>query len=395
MAKKLFRGLTLFLLAFLIFSATMTSTYEMIIPDSVSCSFDNSIPSYPLVSAQRSNGKDQDSTLVDYKLYGLIPLKSVAVNKYDDLKLYPGGMPFGIKFMTQGVLVVGFCDITSQKGTKSPAAEAGLQINDVIIKVDNYDITSSSELTRFVEEGNGKSVTLTYLRDGKERTARLTPEYSECEAKYKSGLYVRDSGAGIGTVTFIVPETYAFGGLGHGICDSQSGKLIPMQRGSVVGVTINGVVKGLVGSPGEVKGYFSSGKTGTLLGNTDCGVYGVFASRPESIHTEALPICQRGELKEGKAYIYCTLSEGKVSKYEIEISNIQRDSKSNKCFTVRVTDPSLLALSGGIVQGMSGSPIIQNGKLVGAVTHVLINDPTTGYGIFIDNMLNQMGDLAG
>lgn len=397
MAKKLFRGLTLFLLAFLIFSAAMTGTYEMIIPDSVSCAFNSEPPSYPLVSAIKSeaDADTPESALVNYRLYGIIPLKSVTVNKYDDLKLYPGGMPFGVKFVTQGVLVVGFCDVTSKHGIKSPAADAGLQINDIITKIDGTGISSSEELTRFIEQGNGKSVTLTYTRDGKEYTANLTPAYSEREAKYKTGIYARDSGAGIGTVTFIVPETYAFGGLGHGICDSQSGKLIPMQRGSVVGVTINGVTRGLAGSPGEVKGYFSSGKTGTLLGNTECGVYGVFASRPENIHSEPIPICKRGDVKDGKAYIYCTLSENKTQRYEIEISNIQRDSTTNKCFTIKVTDPALLELSGGIIQGMSGSPIIQNGKLVGAVTHVLVNDPSTGYGIFIDNMLSQMGDLAG
>ncbi len=360
MTKKIFKCLSLFLLAFLILSVVITSASGLKVSESVICYSQESIP----------------------------------VSKYDSLKLYVGGMPFGVKFMTEGVLVVGFCDVSTKGSTKSPALDAGLKLNDVITMVNGHNITSSAELTKIVEESQGNSITLTYTRDGKECKATLKPKYSKDEAKYKSGLYVRDSGAGIGTVTFIMPETYAFGGLGHGICDAQSGKLIPMQRGSVVDVTINGVVKGLAGSPGEVKGYFSSGKTGTLLGNTECGVYGVFASRPDGIHTEPLPICARDSLKEGKAYIYSTLSENKTEKYEIEISNIQRDSKSNKCFTVKVTDKRLLDLSGGIVQGMSGSPIIQDGKLVGAVTHVLINDPSMGYGIFIDNMLDQMGDLA-
>jgi len=219
--------------------------------------------------------------------------------------------------------------------------------------------------------------------------------FSKEEGKYVTGLYVRDSGAGIGTVTFIVPETGAFGGLGHGICDGETGELIPMQRGSVVGVTISGVVKGLAGSPGEVKGYFSSGKTGTLLGNTECGVYGILAKLPEKLPCEPLPIGLRNTVKEGKATIYCTLDGTAPQEYDIEISDIHRDSHSNKCFTVKVTDTDLINKTGGIIQGMSGSPIIQNGKLVGAVTHVLINDPTCGYGIFIENMLDQMGDLAG
>ena len=386
MTKKLLKGFLLCILAFFIFSATITTTYDIIIPDSISCSYDTSLPSYPLISASKNT--DNGSETLNYKLYGIIPLKSVPVDNYKDLKLYVGGMPFGVKLITEGVLVVGFCDVSSKNDSRSPASESGLKINDIITRVNGEHISCSDELTRFIESSNGKRISLTFTRDGKEHNTTLTPQYSKNEAKYKSGLYVRDSGAGIGTVTFIVPNTYAFGGLGHGICDSQSGKLIPMQRGSVVDVTINGVVRGLAGTPGEVKGYFSSGKTGTLLGNTECGVYGVFASRPDSIHTEPISICDRNDVKDGKAYIYCTLSENKIEKYEIEISNIQRDSTSNKCFTVKVTDPKLLELSGGIVQGMSGSPIIQDGKLVGAVTHVLINDPTTGYGIFIDNMLN-------
>jgi len=164
--------------------------------------------------------------------------------------------------------------------------------------------------------------------------------------------------------------------------------------GGVVGVKINGIVKGLSGSPGEVKGYFNSGKTGTLLGNTDCGVYGVLAELPKDIHGEPMALGLRDSVKEGKAYVYTMLDSNKVEKYEVMIGDIQRDATGNKCFTVKVTDKALISKTGGIIQGMSGSPIVQNGKLIGAVTHVLINDPTTGYGIFIENMLDQMGDLA-
>lgn len=403
MTKKIFRGLSLLLLAFIIFSAALTGTYELIIPSAITCGAEADIPAYPLVSTRNISTSRYDSTIthstiltsnVDYKLYGIIPLKSVTVTKQDELKLYPGGMPFGVKFITEGVLVVGFCDVDTDRGAKNPSSEAGLKINDLIIKVNGTEITSAAELTQSVENSGGKIIQLTYLRDGKEHTAALNPAYSVGEGKYKTGIYIRDSGAGIGTVTFIVPDNYSFAGLGHGICDSQTGKLIPMQRGSVVGVTISGVVKGLAGSPGEVKGYFSSGKVGSLLGNTECGVYGVFAAKPAGIHCDPLPVAKRSEVKEGKAHIYCTLDASSVSKYEIEICNIKGDAQGNKCFTVKITDPALIEKTGGIIQGMSGSPIIQNGKLIGAVTHVLINDPTTGYGIFIDNMLGQMGDLA-
>lgn len=309
-------------------------------------------------------------------------------SELDSLRLYPGGIPFGVKFMTEGILVVGFCDIDSPSGKINPSAKAGLQIGDRIISAQGRALTSAAELTQAVEQSGGKSLTLVYTRDGERRSTSLTPAYSQNEKCYKTGIYVKDNGAGIGTVTYIDPTTLSFGGLGHGICEGESGRLVPIQRGSVVPVTINGAVKGQKGVPGEVKGYFRSGKIGTLLKNTDCGVYGVLASVPKGLPTQPLSLCQRDQLKEGKAYIYCTLDGGEPHKYEIEISGIDRSATAGKCFTVRVTDPALLQITGGIVQGMSGSPIIQNGKLVGAVTHVLINDPTTGYGIFIENMLN-------
>lgn len=309
-------------------------------------------------------------------------------DKSKSIRLYPGGMPFGVKFVTEGILIVGFCEVKNAGTSSNPSIEAGLRQGDIIVKLNGVPISSACELTEAVENSGGKAISVIYMRDGKECSASLVPAYSSEEGRYKSGLYVRDSGAGIGTVTFIVPKTNAFAGLGHGICDADTGALIPMQRGSVVGVTINGVIKGLPGSPGEVKGYFSSGKTGSILGNTECGVYGVLTSLPQNIPCEPMPIGTRSELRCGKAHIYCALDSGRCEKYEIEISDIRRDSTSNKCFTVKVTDPALIEKTGGIVQGMSGSPIIQDGKLVGAVTHVLINDPTTGYGIFIENMLN-------
>lgn len=304
------------------------------------------------------------------------------------LKLYVGGVPFGVKFLTEGVIVTGISDVLTSSGRTCPAADAGLRLNDVIIEVNGETVLDAQMLSSLAENSDGKPMTVTYTRNGEKRTASITPKYCEGEGKYKTGLYVRDSGAGIGTVTYIMPDTLSFGGLGHGICDGETGKLIPMQRGSVVGVTINGVVKGLSGKPGEVKGYFSSGKTGTLLENTNNGVFGVFASLPQGLPSAPIPVGTRDEIRAGKAYIYCTLDGTTPQKYEIQISEIRKDSTSNKCFNVKVTDKALLEKSGGIVQGMSGSPIIQNGKLVGAVTHVLVNDPTAGYGIFIENMLN-------
>ena len=315
--------------------------------------------------------------------------RNIPTANLKNTKVYVGGMPFGVKFLTDGVIVAGTFEVKTESGNKNPAAGAGLMQNDVILEVSGTKITDAAQLSELCEKSGGAPLKVVYRRDGKRYECSLTPAKSAEDGKYKSGIYARDSGAGIGTVTYIMPETLEFGGLGHGICDGESGKLIPMQRGSVVDVTISGVVKGLVGNPGEVRGYFSSGKTGTLLQNTECGVFGAFAKLPQSAG-ELMSVATRDELRTGEAYILSTLDGTTPQKYRVEISDIRLNATGNKCFTVKVTDPALLQKSGGIVQGMSGSPIIQNGKLCGAVTHVLINDPTTGYGIFIENMLTAV-----
>lgn len=323
-----------------------------------------------------------------------LPITAASAADVRDVRLLPGGMPFGVKFSTEGVLVVGFCDIDAEGGTVNPAYAAGLRVRDVITSVNGKQVADAADFGSMVSGAGNQSLTLTYTRGGKSHTATLTPAKSVSENRYKTGLWVRDSGAGIGTVTFIVPSTGAFGGLGHGICDGESGALVSMTRGVVSDVTVSGVQKGVSGKPGELKGYFGTEKTGTLLKNTDCGVFGVFSHIPTCSPMQALPIATPAEVKEGEAYIFCTLDGGKPSKYSVSISQINRSATGSKCFTVKVTDPALIGKTGGIVQGMSGSPIIQNGKLIGAVTHVLIGDPTTGYGIFITNMLDQMNELA-
>ena len=306
------------------------------------------------------------------------------MDQYEGLMLTPGGMTFGVRFLTEGVTVVGFCDVETEGGRVNPAAEAGLKLKDVILKVNGRPLVGAAQLTEQIEQCEGSELVLLCRRQKEELELRLQPVQSG--SGYKTGIWVRDSGAGIGTVTFLVPETGAFAGLGHGICDADTGELVNMRRGTVSQVTVSSVVKGEAGAPGELKGYFNPGKTGTLLGNTACGVWGIFTRLPEAV-AEPMPVGLREELQEGSAYILSTLGGDRVERYEVEIKSIHRDATGSKCFTVKVTDPDLIQASGGIVQGMSGSPIIQNGKLVGAVTHVLINDPTTGYGIFIENML--------
>ena len=382
------------LLALVLCVCAVLGFYDFLIPETVSCFSEEAYPSY-LGATLENEELAEDGGIINlgtgqYKLFGAIPVKEVTVASIKDMKLYPGGIPFGIKFFTKGVLVVGFDDEKT-----NPAFAAGLRLHDIITQIDGKDISGTNKINEIIENCNGRSVCITFLRAGKENKITFTPKYSESEKKYTCGIWLKDSGAGIGTVTFVFPDSGVFGGLGHGICDGETGELISMQSGNVVGVTINGVVKGQCGTPGELKGYFNSSKSGVLLQNTDCGVFGVLGEIPVPIKSEPMSIGLKNELKEGKATILCTLDDNVRQEYEIEISEINRNATGNKCFTVKITDKELLESSGGIVQGMSGSPIIQNGKIVGAVTHVLINDPTRGYGIFIENMLNQIGDLAG
>ena len=193
---------------------------------------------------------------------------AVQKNNYDGLKVIPGGIPFGLKFSTDGVVVIGFCDVDDVQKSQNPAYAAGLRPKDVITKVDGREIKSADDLTREVETSEGKQISLTYLRSGQEKTVSLKPIFSKSENKYKTGIWVRDSGAGIGTVTYIVPRTCEFGGLGHGICDGETGELIPMSHGIVTDVNISAVKKGVAGVPGEIKGYFGTHKTGKLTCNT-------------------------------------------------------------------------------------------------------------------------------
>jgi stage IV sporulation protein B len=310
-------------------------------------------------------------------------------------ELIPGGIPFGVKFTTDGVLIVGFCDIDREGSAHNPAREAGLKLRDILTHINDEAITSAADLTDKINACHGAALTVRYTRGGKSETTSLTPMADPSGQGYKTGLYVRDSGAGISTVTFFVPGNNAFAGLGHGICDTDTGELMPLHRGNVTEVTISGINRGVAGSPGELRGYFGTGKCGTLLGNTACGVYGLYTALPEGLPTQPYPVGTRRELHEGDASVLCTLSSNERRSYDVRICAIDRDAKGSKCFTVQITDPALLEETGGIVQGMSGSPIIQDGKLVGAVTHVLINNPAVGYGIFVENMLSQMGELAG
>ncbi len=335
-------------------------------------------------------GDEKTAQCASFALPSLKAEETELPPNYDELTFSPGGMPFGVRFFTKGVLVVGVTEVVCDDGSFSPALDAGIRTKDVITKINGMDVNTVNEISALIEQSMGKALILTVERNGLETTFELKPVPSKPDGIYRAGLWIRDSTAGIGTVTMLNSENGKFFGLGHGICDIETGELLPLLRANVSGVTISGIIKGKKGAPGELKGYFGNGASGDLLRNTEAGVSGVLSELSVEAPEKPLHLARKEAVKEGKAYIYCTLDDNKIGKYAVEIQKIRTKEDTCKNFVVKITDPILLEKTGGIVQGMSGSPIIQNGKIIGAVTHVLVGDPTRGYGIFIENMIDTM-----
>ena len=308
-----------------------------------------------------------DNVVVSSRIFELLFKK-----QDQELALIPGGNIFGVKLKQKNVSVV------ESKGI--PALSSG----DLILSINGKQISTVEQAQKIIEQSGSESVTIRALHNGEEIGIEVKPRFENGE--YKLGVSLRDGAMGIGTITFINPQTGAFGGLGHGICDSESGEIVQMETGVVSGALLGGIHKGEVGKPGELTGILTDEIDGVITSNNECGVFGVLNKLPSGINT--VTVGSRDDVHEGEATIISTLKNGKSSEYKIEILDIDRSSGGSKSFRIRVTDETLKALSGGIVRGMSGSPIIQNGKLVGAVTHVLVANPTEGYGIFIENMLN-------
>ncbi len=323
------------------------------------------------------------------KLFGVLPTKTVRSVPNLEKKLVPCGDVFGVKFFTKGVVVTAVSEVESTEGIISPAAKAGLKAGDILLSVDGKEINTAEELGEAVRKSDGKELTVEFTRDEKPYKAKLFPIKALPDGQYKSGMWVRDSTAGIGTVTYYDPETGAFAGLGHGIYDADTEVLLPLLKGAVVDIELSDVIKGRSGHPGELKGSFGSEKVGTLLCNSPCGVFGVL-SRAPSLVRDPISVAPHEEITQGAATILCDIDGNGIKEYAIEIVKIYTGTEETKNFVIEVTDPDLLAATGGIVRGMSGSPILQNGKLVGAVTHVLVSDSHKGYGIFIENMLSSM-----
>ena len=310
--------------------------------------------------------------------------KKISAEKHGKARvLLLGGMNFGTKLVTDGVIVVGFGE-SGTSGKPTAAERAGIRLSDAILSVNGKKMLSASNVADAVKASEGKPLSFVCRRKGELLTFSVTPDATD--NGYRIGTWLRDSSAGIGTVTFIDPQTMAFGGLGHGICEAGTGELLPVLRGSITDAVITGITRGAPGSPGEMKGHLGKKKCGTLLTNTECGLFGFLSTVPEGCRL--ITVADPSEVKTGEATLITTLDNGTPTEYKIRITAIGEKDSKTKSFSIRVEDERLIEKTGGIVQGMSGSPIIQNGKLIGAVTHVLVGDPTAGYGIFIENMLN-------
>ncbi len=323
---------------------------------------------------------------VTLSLFNLLKLKEVDVTIIEKTKVIPLGNTIGLKLYSNGVLVIGMTEIEGCK----PYENSGIQEGDLITYIDNKQITSTDELIECVNNSNGKIINITYVREGKEYVTSIEPMIT-AENEYKLGLWVRDGAVGIGTATYYEPSTGNFAALGHGIIDSDTEELISIESGEVVTTNVINIEKGVEGNPGQIKGTVVNGQTiGEIYSNTEFGIYGKITSKNKLniIEENSLDVATRDEIEVGPAKIILTLEDGIRKEYDIEITKIYKNNNSdNKSMLIKVTDEDLINLTGGIIQGMSGAPIVQNNKFCGAVTHVFINNPTEGYAVFGDLML--------
>ncbi len=331
--------------------------------------------------------QNQSISSAEAKLMGVFPIKEVSVTVTDEKIVKVCGTPFGVKMFTDGVLIVGFSRIDCAGGSLCPAVDAGLLEGDVLKAIDGVPVKTNEEVAEKIKNSGGKELLFLIERNGKDICIKIKPELLADKSGYKAGFWVRDSSAGIGTLTFYDPQTLFFAGLGHAVCDVDTGEVLPLLSGEIVPAAITSVKKGIAGAPGELSGTFiSTDNLGTVEINNETGLYGYL---DYEIEGTSAPIAHKQDIYEGAAVILSTVDGTKTEEYDIVIEKVSlSDESKTKNMVIRVTDEELIEATGGIVQGMSGSPILQDGKLIGAVTHVFINEPTKGYGIFIENMLD-------
>lgn len=305
--------------------------------------------------------------------------------------LVPMGCTMGILINTDGVMVSSLASTQDGK-SPSPAAKAGLLAGDVITALGDKKISNADDFLRVSQMLTGEEIRVSYVRSGESYETTITPNMAS--GKPELGLWLRDGVTGVGTMTYVDPETNEYGGLGHGICDSQSGAQIPLGSGSIFSSTVVEIVKGTEGQPGQLHGLFDvKASGGTIDSNTVVGIFGKLTQQFPAVK-EAMPVASEAEVELGAATILSNISGTEVQEYDVEITRIYKDEPAGRSLMLKITDDKLLSATGGIVQGMSGSPILQNGKIIGAVTHVTISDPTRGYGILAENMLKAAEQAA-
>ena len=341
-------------------------------------------------SNQRSIG---ESLSVDLKAFGIIPISKIDVEVVDELYVAVLGEPFGMKIYTNGVMVTSLSEVATENGNVKPAKNAGIKLGDYILSVNGKGVTTNEDLSAIVENSKGERLKFEVLRGNTVIIISFCPVKSSETNTYKIGLWVKDSSAGIGTLTFYSPSSDIICGLGHGICEEETGELINIKSGTIVSADIISSEKGEVGKPGKLNGRIGFQTLGIISKNCQNGVYSKLTG--EITFSKLTEIALKQEVKSGKGQIICTVDDNGPKAYDcvIEVRSSAYHSKTQNLL-VTVTDEALLEKTGGIVQGMSGSPILQNGKLVGAVTHVLIDNPTMGYGIFAENMLETVQEIS-
>ncbi|MBQ7944928.1 MAG: SpoIVB peptidase [Lachnospiraceae bacterium] len=391
-----------------IFTLALYGYYLAQIPDTIrikagtSERFDLQIPASGTVNADSSTvialnqpvtliaGETMDTYQMELKLFGIVPFKNIEIEIVEDILLTPIGQPIGIYMKTQGVLVVDIGSFSSADGERYSPAENKLQVGDYILAVDGIAANDKKQVREYVEENGDREIVFQISRQDELLQVVIKPETDE-GGVYKIGAWLRDSAQGIGTMTY-VDSNNNFGALGHGVNDNDTGELLTLGNGLLYQAEIVNIKKGEKGSPGELTGvieYNENNVYGMITTNSTQGIYGVVGDNYQVNRADALPAGFKQEVEVGDAQIYCNVN-GEAAYYDVKITKLSLNHENlNRQISIEVVDEELLALTGGIVQGMSGSPIVQNGKIIGAVTHVLVNDPTRGYGIFIEEMLKN------
>ncbi|WP_423244907.1 SpoIVB peptidase [Haloimpatiens lingqiaonensis] len=332
-----------------------------------------------------------------YKIYpGYLNISAVSAKP--NIQVYPGGQPIGVKLNTKGVLVVGLSNLKGTDGKMhNPANDNGVKAGDIIIAINGMEVNTCEEVSKKIKESEGKGLDLTIQRKEAKINKTLVPIKTLEEGKYKIGLWIRDSTAGIGTLTFYHSETGSFGALGHAITDMDTGDILKVREGKIISSSIVSVKKGVRGEPGELRGIFTdeNNNLGSIQYNTNCGIFGKCQEQLiNKSFNKPMSIAYKNEVKTGKAQVLTTIEGEEPKLYDIEIEEtLNQREPGPKSMVIRIIDKRLLNTTGGIIQGMSGSPIIQNNKIVGAVTHVLVNKPDVGYGVYIEWMLKDSGIL--